>query len=309
MAELKEFYYPSRDEKRTPIHAAKWIPTVSIRGILIIAHGMSEHILRYDELATFMAAQGFVVAGNDHLGHGKTAAEESDFGYFCERDGDVVVVRDVHRLKKMIQEEYPGVPVFVLGHSMGSFIMRNYIYKYGKGINGALFLGTGKINSMSLKLGRLYLKLYAPFVGWKTTAVGIKLPTADYGARIENPVSKSDWLTSRRSAVEAFDNDPLNDHSFTLNGYDVLAKLIINAQDKKNLAKIPKDLPVYFMSGTEDPLGEYGKGIPVIRDSYVAAGLTDVGMKLYEGDRHEIWNEKDRFQVFEDILKWMEARL
>ena len=150
----EEFTFASRDNV-TKIHAVRWLPeSENIQGIIQIVHGMAEYVERYEELAEFLTGKGYLVTGEDHLGHGKSVPEGGVKGYFCEQDPATVVVRDVHRLKKMTQELYPGVPYFILGHSMGSFITRNYIYRYGTGIQGAIIMGTGMQSLCTCLLGK-----------------------------------------------------------------------------------------------------------------------------------------------------------
>lgn len=139
----EEFYFESRDGV-SRIHGVKYLPdTGDVIGVLQIIHGMAEYVERYEEFAEFLTGKGFVVVGEDHLGHGKSVGENGTYGYFCEQDAATVVVRDAHRLKKMTEAQYPEVPYIILGHSMGSFILRNYLYRYGKGIDGAVIMGTG----------------------------------------------------------------------------------------------------------------------------------------------------------------------
>lgn len=154
MVTKSRFTYLSRDG----IHkcqAYKWQnDNVPVKGILQIIHGMQEHMERYDEFASFMCDNGFIVVGNDHLGHGLTVLSE-ELGYFAKDNADVIVVRDVHRLKKMTEGEYPGLPYFILGHSMGSFIARKYLTMYGKGIRGAIICGTGTKPAIVTGFGKI----------------------------------------------------------------------------------------------------------------------------------------------------------
>ena len=142
MVKKEEFTFDSRDGQ-SKIHAVRWIPEGKVICILQIIHGMAEYIERYEEVAQYFAQKGILVTGEDHLGHGKSVTENGTYGYFCNQDPATVVVRDVHRLKKMTQEDYPGIPYVIIGHSMGSFILRNYLFRYGTGIQGAIICGTG----------------------------------------------------------------------------------------------------------------------------------------------------------------------
>ena len=138
----EEFYFLSRDNE-TKIHAVKWIPDTEPVCILQVVHGMAEYVERYERLAKLLTDNGILVTGEDHLGHGKSLGADGCKGYFCRKDAATVVVRDVHRLKKTVQEQYPGIPYLIMGHSMGSFILRNYLCRYGTGIDGAVVMGTG----------------------------------------------------------------------------------------------------------------------------------------------------------------------
>ena len=277
MITKEELYFDSRDNKNK-IHAVKWLPEADRPVcILQIIHGMAEYVERYEEFAQNMAARGALVTGEDHLGHGKSVGEEGRYGYFCERDAATVAVRDAHRLKKTVQEQYPGVPYFVLGHSMGSFILRNYLCRYGTGIQGAVVVGTG-MNALSF---------------------------GGYNKRIRKARTPMDWLSRDEKTVDAYLKDPLCGFTFTVNGFQTLLELVARLYQSGNLEKMPKELPVLFVSGAEDPVGDYGKGVERAYQSFLDVGMKNVKKKLYENDRHELLNEVDRKQVYEDIWQWI----
>ena len=287
--EKKEFYYDSRDGL-TKIHAVEWLPEGRPVCILQIVHGMAEYIDRYHRLAVFLAEKGILVVGNDHLGHGKSIYNKGDekhtgsshpYGYFCSQDPATTAVKDVHRLKKMIQEENPGVPYLMLGHSMGSFILRNYLCAYGTGIDGAIIMGTGMQPRALLGFSKKLVK------------------------KISHPVSAMDWLSRDSVEVAKYNEDPLCGFTFTLGGFATLFELIDRLHDKTRLEKMPKNLPVLFMSGTKDPVGDYGKAVEGVYRSFRELGMTNVNIKLYEDDRHELVNESDREMVWKDIYEWV----
>jgi len=151
----------------TLIHGVKWVPDGEIRAILQISHGMVEFVERYEDFAVYLAERGIMVVGNDHLGHGESIRSKEDYGYFAKENGNCVLVRDLHRLRKMIQEDYPKVPYFLLGHSMGSFLARQYLCCYGKGLAGAVIMGTGWQAPGTLKLGMALCKGMAKVKGWR----------------------------------------------------------------------------------------------------------------------------------------------
>lgn len=301
--------FDSRDGS-SKIYAVKWIPEEEPKAILQITHGMAEYIDRYENFANYLAEHGFLVVGDDHLGHGRTASmNESPFGYIAPKHGDVVLVRDEHRLKKTIQAEYPSLPYFVLGHSMGSFIIRNYMYRYGTGINGAIVMGTGMQPKAMVNASKVMAGINR-ILGDKHVANFLNaVAFGAYNKKIPNPPTQSAWLTRDVGIQEKYVNDPYCGFVFTVNGFRVLLSLIANLHKEENVSKMPKDLPVLITSGEMDPVGNYGKDPKLVYDSYIKMGMNDVTLKLYPDDRHEILNELDKEQVFADILAWLEAHL
>ena len=304
-----EFNYPSSDG-RTSIHAIEWKPDGEIRGILQIAHGMVEFIDRYDRFATFMASQGFYVVGNDHLGHGKSVTDESQLGYFAKHDGNFCVLGDMQQLREDTQKKYPDVPYFLLGHSMGSFLARQFIEKYGEGLAGAIIMGTGYQPRSTLDLGiALTGVLQKARGGHYRSAMINNTALGSYNAKFEPGRTKNDWLTKNEAIVDAYEANPLNQFMFTVNGYYNLFRGIRYAQRPENLDKIPKSLPILVVSGANDPVGEFGKGPTIVAQTYRDTGIKDVTLKLFENDRHEILNELDKETVDAFILDWLTARM
>lgn len=282
----------------------------NVVAVVQIVHGMSEYVERYEELAAFLTERGFVATGDDHLGHGRSVPEGGIQGYFCEQDPATVVVRDEHRLKKITQEMYPGVPYFILGHSMGSFILRNYICRYGSGIDGALIVGTGMQSNALLCLSKITAAVVGFFKGSKHPSRFIdKGAFGSYNKRIQGAKTDFDWLSRDSDRVAAYIADKDCGFIFTVNGFKTLFELISRIKKRENLQKIPKELPVIFLSGEEDPVGNYGKGVRKAYQSLVDAGLTDVEIKLYPEDRHELLGEPDRKKVMEDIEVWLTKHL
>lgn len=304
----EDFEYDSRDG-RTKLHGVRWIPDESPRCILQIVHGMAEHVERYEDFAEYLCNKGILVTAEDHLGHGKSVVDGKT-GYFCKQDPATVVVRDVHRLKKMTQELYPGVPYFILGHSMGSFILRNYLCKYGKGIDGAIVMGTGmqpKIMVLGLKilagLACVFGKAAKPCPFVNNVAFGT------YLKRIPEKRTDYDWLTKVDSVVDKYIEDPLCGYIFPGNGFKTLGELIWRLHKDVYISKMPVTLRVLITSGAEDPVGDYGAGPKKVYDEFIAQGMQRVDFKLYEGDRHEILNETDHETVYEDLYSWITKEL
>ena len=308
----EEFYFDSRDGKSS-IHGVRWMPDkgeAGARGIIQIIHGMEEYVGRYEDFAEFMTANGFIVTGEDHLGHGGSVAEGQTKGYFCEQDPATVIVRDVHRLKKITQEKFPGLPVIIMGHSMGSFIARNYIYRYGTGIRMAIIMGTGHQSMGAVNAGTALTKLTALFKGQKCVPTLVtRMSFGGYLKKIPNPRTSFDWLSANEKNVDDYIADPDCGFDFTANGYLALFELIRRMQKDVNIDAVPKDLPLFFVAGEDDPVGMYGEGVKAAAETYKAAGVRDITVKLYPGDRHEILNEDNKQTVKEDILEWITARL
>lgn len=311
MANKEEFYYPSRDGK-TKIHAIKWKPVSGeIKAVLQIAHGMVEHMERYDEFACHLADKGFLVVGNDHLGHGDSIIIEKDRGYFCDNDGSTIVVRDMHRLKKMIQEENQGKPYFLLGHSMGSFLTRKYLIMYGTGIQGAIIMGTGNESDITLKSGKLLIKFIAFFRGWHYRSSLVNRLAVGGNSKkfkVDKDPTRS-WYSKDQDKVKDFKNNPKSKFMFTVNAYYNMFDTIQYINQKTNLEKMPRELPVFFVSGEDDPVGKYGKAVMEVYEQFKKIGMTDIMWKLYKDDRHEILNELDRHQVYQDIESWLNVRI
>ena len=306
MIQKEEFYFDSRDGEHK-IHSIRWVPEHDKPVcVLQIIHGMTEHIDRYDGFAQYMAGKGILVVGDDHLGHGKSVRPGEPYGYFCKEDAATVLVRDEHRLKKMTQEQYQGVPYIILGHSMGSFIARNYLIRYGSGIDGAVIMGTGMQSKIQLAAARALAGIQILFCGPKHVSKLIdKLAFGMFNKRIEAPKTPSDWLCSNEESVKRYRQDPMCNFSFTANGFQTLMKLIWNLHDVEKLKKMPRQLPVFFVAGEEDPVGDYGRAVKQVYESFLQLGMERVQMKLYPGDRHEILHETDRAEVYADIYRWI----
>ena len=301
----REFQYPSRDGV-TQIHAIEWEPEGEIHAVMQLCHGMVEFIDRYDAFAKYLNEHGIYVVGHDHLGHGKSVSEGGSFGYFCEQDPATVVVRDVHRLKKITEEQHPQVPYIILGHSMGSFIARNYLCRYGSGIDGAVIVGTGMQSSGLIFASKAMAGIQKLFCGSKHVSHFIdKAAFGGYNKRIDSPRTSSDWLSRNTDNVDRYIADELCGFTFTVNGFQTLFELIRRLQKQENLEKVPQNLPILMVSGAEDPVGDYGKGVHKACNSLKRAGVKNITVKLYENDRHELLNEDDAETAMEDIWQWI----
>jgi len=307
----EEFYYDSGD-KKSKLHAVRYTPEDkdSIRCIVQIVHGMAEYIERYEEFAEFLTDRGFVVVGEDHMGHGKSVGRKGRYGYFCEQDPATVLVQDVHQLKKATAALYPNVPYVIAGHSMGSFITRNYMFRYGTEIDAAVIMGTGMQHKAALALSGTVAAVQGRIFGpEKKGKLLDKMAFGSYNRRIENPRTPFDWLSRDEERVKKYLKDPMCGFVFTINGFQALFELISRLYRPENLERIPKSLPVFMLSGDADPVGGYGRGVRKAYRSLRAAGLENIRFKLYEGGRHELLNETNRRDVMQDIYRWIEKKV
>lgn len=308
MGKEVEFSFPSCDGKTT-IHAVKWIPdNGEYHAILQITHGMIEFIERYREFANFLNEKGFMVVGHDHLGHGESVSSKSEYGFMREEKPADALVEDMHNLRTIVQNENKGVPYFMLGHSMGSYMLRKYLTVYNENLAGAIIMGTGAMPNMTMKFGMMLCKLIAKLKGWHyvskfVTSLSFAGPYKKFD--VTGKDASNSWLTKDEEIVKWYYSEPKCTFPFTVNGYYGLMNAVYHDCQLENIKKMPKTLPIFIVSGKDDPVGDMGKGVQKVFEWFKQAGMEDVTCKLYENDRHEILNETDRQQVYEDIADWL----
>jgi alpha-beta hydrolase superfamily lysophospholipase len=304
----EEIKFQSSDGKNTVFGEIN-LPEVTPRAVIQISHGMIDHIGRYTPLVEYLLGRGFAVAGNDHLGHGKTAASEKDFGYFAKKDGYKLVVDDLKRMNDLLHERFKDIPVFLLGHSMGSFMARLYAEKYPDSIDGIIIHGTGGKNPL-LPFGLALIRLTRLLRGDRHRP---KLVTViafgPYNKRFDKSEGMTAWLTRDGSRVKDRETDPYTGFIFTAAGYADLFHALGRSNSKAHFKAYPKELPTLVISGDADPVGNYGKGVLSVNKSLGKAGVSDLSLKLYNGARHELFNETNREEVFGDITEWIEKRI
>ena len=305
-----EFTFRSSDQK-TPIHAIKWEPDQPPHAILQIAHGMAEYIDRYDSFAQILCACGILVVGNDHLGHGESVVSSSDWGYFAEQDGEGCVLRDIHRLKKLTQTSYPQTPYFLLGHSMGSFFVRRYLCKYSQdALSGAILSGTGHYAPARTVSGMLLTRLIQLFRGWHyRSPLMDRLITGNMNKSFQPERTPKDWLTRDESVVDAYIEDERCGFVYTLNGYYNLLRAAEQMERLELLRHMNRDTPVLLISGEDDPVGDFGKGVKQIAVEFRKVGMKQVDCILYPHMRHEILNELGKENVYKDIVQFVAVKI
>lgn len=303
-----EFTYLSADGK-TPIHAVEWLPEGSPLAVLQISHGVSEHILRYEPLARYLTDRGFAVAGHDHLGHGGSIIEGKGPLYFGPKGSWDFVVQDVEVRRQLAREKFPGIPYFLLGHSMGSFVTRTYLIRHHATVDGAILMGTGQMPPALVKGGLLLASLEARRVGEdRPSPLVDKVAFGPYNKPFAPNRTPYDWLSVSEENVDAYIAHPLCGGIPSTGLFREMLRGIACITDQKNVENMDKATPILFISGAMDPVGDLGKGVERAYESFLAAGMEDVDLKLYPELRHEILNEDCREQVFQDLYQWMGAK-
>ena len=308
MIRTTHFHYPSARDGCS-IHALEWAPEGPPRGIVQLVHGISEHIGRYDETARFLAEHGFLVCGEDHLGHGRTVTDGSH-GFFAPENGWTLAARDVRALRKLEGARHPNLPYFLLGHSMGSFLTRTYLILWPGTVSGAVLMGTGQEPAPLVALGKRISALECRRLGPRGVSPLVHtLSLGAYNRRFRPSRTPSDWLSRDPGEVDAFLADPLCQSRPTVSLFrDMMGGLQLIAR-RDQLARMDPSVPVCFLSGQEDPVGGMGRGVEQVVRMFQDAGCRDLSLHLYPGARHELFHEQNRREVWADLLDWLEDRL
>lgn len=306
------------------IHVQWWIPVLpsgegeglgqpsqaSPRAVIQLIHGMAEHIGRYERFATYLAECGFAVCGHDHIGHGRSVVSSDDLGCLPPKDGKRIMIVDAHEVRKMAAERFPGAPHIMFGHSMGSFVLRAYLARYGRGLAGAVVCGTGNQALALSKAGNALANLLCKMRGPRSTSSLIhNMAVGAYGKAVPNARTPHDWISTDPAVIDAYAADPLCAYQFSVGGYAALTDLTAEVVTAECAAGVPKDLPLLYVAGAEDPVGDFGKGVRAAAELAKAAGVADVETIIYEGMRHEILNEPDHARVHADVTVWVESKL
>ena len=300
---------PSVDGLST-LKGVVFVPEDTPKGILQISHGMVEHMGRYEHFMKFAAQQGYLCCGHDHLGHGQTSHPEKGLGFFSEKDGWRYLVEDVYHFGQEVKRQYgEHLPHCLLGHSMGSFIARLVIEAYGTEFDAAIISGTGGPNPMA-GIGKLLAKLISAFKGVKHPSPLLdRMAFGNFNRLVAQPRTEKDWLTRDEAVVDRYLNDPYCTFLFTSSAFGDLMDLTRRANRKDWFRNYPKQLPTYLFAGSDDPVGNYGKGVEYVYHHLRSAGVQDVTLDLYPGGRHEMLNEINRDEVYEAVILWLDSHL
>lgn len=292
------------------IECLKWIGGQKPKAIVQIVHGMAEHAARYDDFAKFLVSKGFDVYANDHRGHGRTAETIENTGFFADTNGWEIVTENLFQLSKIIKNENPGIPLFVIGHSMGSLLSRNYISKFPGMINGVILSGTSFNQSFLLLFGKLIANIQLFFSGKKHRSKLLdRLSFGSFNKKFKPNRTNFDWLSRDEKQVDAYVQDEYCGFICTTSFYADLFSGILKIQNKNTIRKIPLYLPVFIISGEMDTVGDFTKGVNKVYESYKEIGLGDLEKKIYRSCRHEILNEINKEEVYNDILNWLNKHI
>ncbi|HCO73638.1 MAG TPA: alpha/beta hydrolase [Clostridium sp.] len=298
----KEMKLKMRDGKEIYLYKWELDEGVKPKGVIQLIHGMAEYGSRYDRFAKELVKDGFIVYADDHRGHGKSAESLSALGYISDNDGFHDMVHDQREINNFIKEENPSLDIYIFSHSMGSFIAQRYMEIYGDTVKGVILSGTGGKPNASMNMGIFLSKVIMNLRGRRASGrLMDDLGFGNYNKLVENQKTKYDWLSRDEEEVEKYILDPYCGGVFPVSFFYDFLKGMKAIHKKDNLVSIPKNLSITMFSGDKDPVGNYGKGILSLVDTFKSLGIKNLSYKLYEGGRHEILNEINRDMVTEDI--------
>lgn len=299
-----EFKFADKDNNE--VYCYKWLPDGDIKGIVQISHGMMERADRYERLAEFLNARSFAVYTNDHKGHGKTAGDIKNVGY-AGKESMKLMLDDMKSLNDIIHEDYPELPVLLIGHSLGSYLVRWYLEVYGKDLDGVILSGTGQTPAPALWIGLMIanndISRHGAMQKSKTLH---QMIFGKYNKKLKLDRTECEWLSRDEDEVDKYINNPWCGTIFSAGFYRDFFKLLLHLQGAKHFTQTPKDVPILLLSGDRDPVGDMGRGVKMVYRSLLLTGHKSVDMKLYHQARHEILNETNRDEVMEDIALWFE---
>ena len=290
----------------------RWMPDTEeeIKGVIQLHHGLAEHSLRYDRFGSVLAENGWVLNAYDMRGHGRSAenAEKNGtgiFGKLADKKGFDRAVLDLKAVTDNLKNDFPGKKTILMGHSFGSFVSQGFIEEFGSSIDACILCGTAGPRPALVGFGSFFAHLITFFTG-KNKIVPLldKLSFGSYNARIQNPRTEFDWLSANELNVDMYKMDNWCGFPLTASFFCSMTEGLVKIHKSKNMKKIPTSLPVFFIWGSDDPVGSYGATIKKLIEIYKSNGIK-VDFKEYPGDRHEILNENDKETVEKDIIEWV----
>ena len=291
------------------IHACRWTPEGEVKAVLQIIHGIAEFVERYEDFANYLNKQGILVVAEDHMGHGQSINNGGIQGYF--HGGWFAAVADSYKLLEDTKQEFPQVPYILFGHSMGSFMARTILCKYpDSGIDAAIICGTGWQPAFALPALAKVIDTIARKNGEEKPNETLQnMVFGSYNKKVEHPRTEFDWLSRDKAQVDAYIAHPLCGFTASAGLLRDMMLGIAYIERKDSLSAMKKDLPVFFIAGGDDPVGSYGKGVRRAADAFKKAGMTDVSVRLYPLGRHEILNEINKEEVYEDVTRWIASKI
>ncbi|MCR4734891.1 MAG: lysophospholipase [Treponema sp.] len=309
----KNFTFKTRDGFELWMN--RWEPDdpSEIKGLVQLHHGLAEHALRYDRFGSILAENGYVLNAYDMRGHGQTAENSIKngtgiFGKLADKKGFDTVVEDLNEVIEALKKDFPNKKVILFGHSFGSFVSQSYIENYSDRIDSCVLSGTAGPRKFMIGAGSFFVNLCSLFMNKNKPAPFFdKIAFGSYNDRVENPKTKNDWLSANMSNVLMYEQDKWCGFTLTASFFKDMMYGLKKIHKSKNIKKIRKELPVLFIYGEEDPVGDYGKSINKLFKIYQSNGMTNVQLKSYPGDRHELLNEDDKEKVENDVLEWISS--
>lgn len=307
---MKTSHFSFNDKEGVKIYATKWLPEDQPKAVVQIAHGMAERRGRYQRFGEALTRNGFAVYINDHRGHGETAGTVENLGYLGDGDGFKCMVADMKEMNNIIKKDYPEIPIFLFGHSMGSFLSQKYISLYGNELKGAILSGTNGKAGAILNFGILIANIEMKKYGSKAKSERLnKLSFGNYNKAFKPNRTEFDWLSSNEKEVDKYIEDEYCGTVFTTSFYYYFLKGLKDIHTSEVMNKINKNLPIYIFGGSKDPVGNNGKGIVNLYKMYKNIRINNVEYKVYENGRHEMLNEVNGAEVMDDVVNWLNKQL
>ncbi len=291
------------------INLCSLLPTGEVKAVIHITHGMAEHSMRYSRFAAKLTAAGFAVFTHDMRGHGRTIADDAPQGVFAKSDGLNKVLKDQNEIINLIKERLPNRPVICFGHSLGSIINLNFALKYPNQVNALACWNSGIETGLLPKASRVILAIEGFFRNQNLPSlIAWKLSFEAWNATFKPNRTKFDWLSRDENEVDLYVDDPCCGFEVSISMWRDILDGVFYAGNKKNLQKLPKELPVHIVGGAEDPCTQNGGDMEKLAVKLRNNGLSDVTCTILEGTRHESLNEINRDQTTKQFIKWLEKR-